>query len=116
MSLLESLIAFVILALVSVAVIAVSSQSTLDAKALKTHYYAGLVADNELILAQLTHPVLRQPISGESMLMGETWFWTIHPTKTQQGELQQWKIQVFNEAERQHSVTDRISYVAIPKE
>ncbi len=114
MTLLESLIAFVILALVSVSVVAVSSQSTTDIGALKNHYYAGLVADNELILAQLKYPTLKRPISGSSTLLGKQWFWQITTKSTELGYLQQWNIAVSAQSDKP-AIINRIMYVKTSK-
>ncbi len=115
MTLIESLVAFVILAMVSASVVLVSSQSVRDTETLKSHYYAGLVADNELRMTQLKHKRLTRPISGTSKLMGRQWFWTIQPTVTDMGYLQQWKINVFADKEKKQSLVSRITYVASVK-
>ncbi len=112
MTLIESLVAFVILAMVSASVVLVSSQGVNDTQSLQNHYYAGLVADNELQQAQLDYPLLGQPISGESTLMGRQWFWTLQPKATELGYLQQWHIQVFADKDKKQPVGSRVTYVS----
>ncbi|MBS9778570.1 MAG: type II secretion system minor pseudopilin GspI [Gammaproteobacteria bacterium] len=114
MTLLESLISFVILALVSVAAVAVTSQSIGDIAALEKRYYASLVADNELAQAQIRYPALVRPITGQSKLMGNKWYWVITPKKTKKNYVQQWTLQVFTDIEKQQPVVKRIVYVASP--
>lgn len=74
MTLIEVMVALVILALVSLSVMRSSTEQLANLSVIEKKYLAGLVAENQLAMMALHHTWPHQS-KGQEMLAGKTWFW-----------------------------------------